>query len=232
MPIGKIGVGKGFRGLLEYLRADLDQNGEPRREVVTLCGTVLADDPKIAAKQFGAVWGQRPNREAPVRHVSVRCAPEDRETFDKNVQADVANRLAELFCWDVWQAISHGDHLHIVASVIRSDGGVGYDSHTKRAIETELRQVRQDYGLRRLRRSPALEETSSRPRQKTRPEQEAEAKGRLTDAPVSLSTSTSMRSGRPGSTFRRTARIAGVSRGIPLPCPATSRRRRAVSTAV
>ena len=154
MPIGKLGVGKGFRGLLEYLRAGLDQNGEPRPEVVTLCGTVLADDPKIAAKQFGAVWGQRPNREAPVRHVSVRCAPEDRETFDKNVQADVANRLAELFSWDVWQAISHGDHLHIVASVIRSDGGVAHDSHTKRAIETELRQVRQDYGLRRLRRSP------------------------------------------------------------------------------
>lgn len=116
MPIGKLGVGKGFRGLLDYLRADLDQNGEPRPEVVTLCGTVLADDPKIAAKQFGAVWGKRPNREAPVRHVSVRCAPEDRETFDKNVQADVANRLAERFGWDVWQAkLAETDREEMVA---------------------------------------------------------------------------------------------------------------------
>jgi len=176
MPVGKLTKGKSFRGVLRYIWQKLDHRGEPRPTVEFVAGSVRDRDPDAAARHFGLVRRMRQQRRDAVRHISIRCAPEDFDRFDAEVQAEIADRVVGRLGYDTWQAVSHGDHLHIVASLIRSDGSVADDSWNYRVIESELREIRIEYGLREVRQSPALERTPNQTRQPKNAEKHYQAR--------------------------------------------------------
>ncbi|MFE1912332.1 relaxase/mobilization nuclease domain-containing protein [Streptomyces anandii] len=93
-----------------------------------------------------------------VWHCPVRAAPEDPILTDAQ-WADIARRIVaaagiapegdEEACR--WVAVRHaGDHIHIAATLVRQDGRRPRRDHDIRAVQREVRQIEDDYGLRRL----------------------------------------------------------------------------------
>ncbi|NJP47187.1 relaxase/mobilization nuclease domain-containing protein [Streptomyces sp. PRB2-1] len=99
---------------------------------------------------------ERPDK--PVWHCSVRAAPEDPVLTDYQ-WADIARRMTAATgiaptdddgaCR--WIAVRHADdHIHILATKVRQDGGKPRDSYSYKRAQAEARRIEIDYGLRRV----------------------------------------------------------------------------------
>ncbi|MEV0263017.1 mobilization protein [Streptomyces sp. NPDC050617] len=99
---------------------------------------------------------QRPRRY--VWHCSVRAAPGDR-TLTDDEWANVARRLVAATGIDPgsgeagcrWAAVRHADdHIHIIATLVREDGGRPDDYRSGKRAQAECRLIESDLGLTRL----------------------------------------------------------------------------------
>jgi hypothetical protein len=99
---------------------------------------------------------ERPDK--PVWHCSVRAAPEDPVLTDSQ-WADIARRMTAATgiaptdddgaCR--WIAVRHADdHIHVLATKVRQDGGKPRDSYSYKRAQAEARRIEIDYGLRRV----------------------------------------------------------------------------------
>ncbi|MEU7042849.1 mobilization protein [Streptomyces varsoviensis] len=99
---------------------------------------------------------QRPRQH--VWHCSVRAAPDDR-TLTDDEWASIARRLTAATGIDPgggdagcrWAAVRHADdHIHILATLVREDGGRPDDYRSGKRAQTECRLIERELGLTRV----------------------------------------------------------------------------------
>lgn len=145
--IGKLIKGKGARGVINYVFAELDQKGEPRPRVAIVGGTFAGRNPRELAAEFGALHKLRPTIGKHVIHECLRLPEGDTEPSDKTW-----NAIAQMWCVEMgiddFVAVAHGDgHIHIAASRIKRDGSVVSDQHDYKRSEAAIRKIELAFGL-------------------------------------------------------------------------------------
>jgi hypothetical protein len=156
MTIAKINRGSGFRGVLNYL---LDPNKKPR--IISECA--IGSTPAELAREFRMISQLRPSVKKPARHFSISFAPEDGEVDDLIKEA-IAFRVLDGLGYQECQfiAIAHDrhdpghdethdhDHFHIVTNAVTLNGDHVRDSFDRYRIQPILREVEEEFGLRRI----------------------------------------------------------------------------------
>lgn len=168
--IAKQVKGRGFRGTLNYLLQ------KPEAELIG--GNMLGETPRELAAEFAESRKLRPNLERAVYHASLSLAPG--EKFSDEKWREVAGHYTKEMGIEGSQyaVIRHKDtehdHVHIVASRIRMDGGVVSDSQDYKRSEKVVRGLEIENGLTRvpnsdevLRRAPTGDEFRAALRTKT-----------------------------------------------------------------
>lgn len=181
--IENIEKGRGFRGTLNYVFASVDAEKRPRETVEVVGGTMAGRSPRELSAEFGALRRQRPKLGIAVCHASLRLAPGDRP-LSREEWAQAGKAWAEGMGFDSYVLVSHGDHLHIVASRIRADGSVVSDSNDFARGERLVRGIEQELGLVRVEASHLLDPTRQREHRKalTRGEVAQAERGQLPPA--------------------------------------------------
>jgi hypothetical protein len=117
----KVSRGDGFRGVLDY---NFSHDGGR-----VIAGNMAGDDARSLSREFGAVRRLRPDISKPVWHQALRLPPGEKLTDEK--WAQVATEYVKKMGFSdghpfvvVKQDLEGGDHVHIVASRIASDGSV------------------------------------------------------------------------------------------------------------
>ncbi|WP_436787917.1 relaxase/mobilization nuclease domain-containing protein [Yinghuangia sp. YIM S10712] len=155
-------------GLLSYLYGPKDGEHTDPHLVASYDG--FAPDPGRDAdatlKELSSLLDlpvRRAGDKAPTKHVwhiSVRAAPEDRTLTDAD-WGDVARRIVKATGIDAgtdsglpgcrWVAVRHAeDHIHIAATLVRSNGEAYHPFKEGIDAQEEARLIERDYGLRRL----------------------------------------------------------------------------------
>ncbi|MBS1654161.1 MAG: relaxase/mobilization nuclease domain-containing protein [Bacteroidetes bacterium] len=153
--IGKITIGKSFRGCLLYCMYDKQQKKdmEPvmkdRAEVLHF--NQCFGDAKELIKQFNEVRRLNSKLSRPVLHITLSLAPGERLPKDK------CTELCEVCARDMgfeknqYVAIEHRDtmhqHLHIVVNRIGYDGRTVSDSNNYKKIAAFCRKMEQSFSL-------------------------------------------------------------------------------------
>jgi Relaxase/Mobilisation nuclease domain len=159
MAIAKISKGSGFRGVMDYL---LDPDKRPR--IISSC--VFSSAPDNLAREFRLVANLRPAVTKPVRHYSISFAPEDGSVDDSTKEA-ISFRILDGLGYGECQfiAVDHHrddpghdyahdhDHMHIVTNAVSVKGEYVRDSFDRFKIQTILREVERDFGLREIKSS-------------------------------------------------------------------------------
>ncbi|WPZ35527.1 DNA-primase RepB domain-containing protein [Thalassobaculum sp. OXR-137] len=155
--IGKLIKGSGSRGLINYLLADRDHNGDDRPRVEIIGGTLTGRDTRSLAAEFGQLHRLRPGLGQHVAHQSLRLHPDDPRLTDAE-WSDLASQWADGMGFEAFVVVGHGDdHVHVAASRIRLDGSVVSDTHDFRRSEALVRQLEVRFGLIRVEASHLLE---------------------------------------------------------------------------
>jgi hypothetical protein len=169
MAIGKITKGSGFGGVCGYALAP---DKKPR--VLSHCG--VGDDlrPRAVASSFRRVSNLRPTVTKPVRHLSISFAPEDGALSDEIKNAIVDRVLRDLGYQNCqYIAIDHDradpghshihdhDHLHIITNAVDFFGNYVRDSWERYKIQSSLREVELEFGLRQVESSWEIKATVS-----------------------------------------------------------------------
>ena len=137
----------------------LDPAKKPR--IVSSC--VASSTPADIAREFRLVANLRPGVTKPVRHFSISFAPADGRVDDVIKEA-VALRVLDGLGYEDCQfiAIDHDrddpghdyihdhDHIHVVTSAVTVLGEYVKDSFDRYKIQTILREVERDFGLREI----------------------------------------------------------------------------------
>ena len=137
----------------------LDPAKKPR--IVSSC--VASSTPTDIAREFRVVANLRPSVTKPVRHFSISFAPVDGRVDDVIKEA-VALRVLDGLGYEDCQfiAIDHDrddpghdyihdhDHIHVVTSAVTVLGEYVKDSFDRYKIQTILREVERDFGLREI----------------------------------------------------------------------------------
>jgi len=119
-----------------------------RRDFRRLCGLLQQPHAALGPRGF----------DRPVWHCAVRAAPEDRHLSDAEwaqIAGDIMHRtgLAPSGQEDDavrWVTVRHGDdHIHIVATLARQDGGKPRTSNERYRVREACRGAEERYGLRR-----------------------------------------------------------------------------------
>lgn len=156
--IGKLIKGRGARGLIEYLLAELDQKGGPRPQARIIGGTFAGRTAREIAAEFGALHALRPRLGVYVAHEALRLPVGDPE-LDDGSWSLIAARWAEEMGFEDFLVVNHGDgHVHIAASRIKRDGSVVSDQHDYRRSEAIIRQIEKDFGLTAVESSHLLDQ--------------------------------------------------------------------------
>ncbi len=155
--IGKIKIGKSFRGCLFYCLNDKRQKESQkvmknRAEILMFnkCG----GNQKELVQQFNEVRQLNPKLSKPVLHISLSLAPEDVSPKDKLI--DMCEQCAKEMGFENNQyvAIHHLDteyqHIHIVANRIGFDKRTVSDSNNYKRIANYCRKMELKYELRQV----------------------------------------------------------------------------------
>lgn len=138
--IQKILKARSASDALRYLLRPNDSKGRVRPHI-ELLPSIFAGQAEIElAREFGAILGLRPTLKRNVFHSTLRKSPRDREILDEE-WSRIAEEYACGLGFDVFQPISHGDHVHILASRVRLDGSVVNDSHDFARGERLVREI-------------------------------------------------------------------------------------------
>lgn len=132
-------------GLIAYVTASHDHEGRERGTVIALGGTVPGRGAKELADGFEALAALRPGLNRTVAHLMLRWTAADNPSVDQ--QAEMARLHAEALGFQHWTAFSHGDHVHVAASRVNSDGSVVSDRWDWKRAETSVRDLERRFGL-------------------------------------------------------------------------------------
>ena len=156
--IGKITIGKSFRGCLLYclndkVRGQNQQEEMKGRSEVLMYNRCYGTDKELIG-QFNEVRQLNPRLSRPVLHITLSLAP------GENLSKDKLMEIAEDCGWEMgfennqFVAISHRDtshqHLHIVANRIGFDKRTVSDSNNYQKISNYCRKTELKYGLKQV----------------------------------------------------------------------------------
>lgn len=155
--IGKIMIGKSFRGCLLYCLHDKQQSQEQpvvkdRAEV--LLYNKCYGNSKELIQQFGEVRLLNQKVKKPVLHITLSLAPVEQLGKDKLMEI-VEGCAKDLgFQNNQYIAVGHRDtwhqHLHIVANRIGFDGRTVSDSNSYKKVALFCRKMELKYGLKQV----------------------------------------------------------------------------------
>jgi len=146
--IGKQIKGTGFQGCLNYVLG--------KKDAALIGGTMCGQTPEELAAEFAIARQLRPSLKVAVFHATLSVdRTEKLENSEKNDQrwlAIAANYMKAMnFDNSQYAVVKHSDtehdHIHIVASRIRLDGGVVDDSWDYYRSQETIRQLEQNYNL-------------------------------------------------------------------------------------
>lgn len=146
--IGKQIKGTGFRGCLNYVLG--------KKDAYLIGGTMCGQTPEELAAEFAIARQLRPNLKVAVFHATLSVDSteklEDSEENDQRWLAIAANYMKAMeFDNNQYAVVKHSDtehdHIHIVASRIRLDGGVVDDSWDYYKSQETIRQLERNYSL-------------------------------------------------------------------------------------
>lgn len=146
--IGKQIKGTGFGGCLNYVLG--------KKDAALIGGTMCGQTPEELATEFAIARQLRPNLKVAVFHATLSVdRTEKLESSEKNDQrwlAIAANYMKAMeFDNNQYAVVKHSDtdhdHVHIVASRIRLDGGVVDDSWDYYRSQETIRQLERNYNL-------------------------------------------------------------------------------------
>ncbi|WP_315836141.1 DNA-primase RepB domain-containing protein [Bradyrhizobium prioriisuperbiae] len=143
--IGKITKGGNAAGLLAYVSAAQDAQGRERESVAALGGTIAGETTAEQVAHFQMLADQRPAVATTVSHLMLRWTAADPPSLAE--QALMAELHATSLGYQHYCVFSHGDHLHIAASRINSDGSVVNDSWDWKRAEQSIRALELKFGL-------------------------------------------------------------------------------------
>ena len=148
--IGKVVVGRSYRGLASYLLED------ERGRIVA--GTMAGRTPRELAAEVGQFRRLNPKLGKAVAHFSLNPAPDDHDLSDEQWQAIAERFMSELGFGDApWVGVIHRDtyfdgqvrpHLHLAACRISAKTGrTVSDSNFFYRTEEAIRGIERDFGL-------------------------------------------------------------------------------------
>lgn len=156
--IGKIIIGKSFRGCISYCLEDKKQNLKTEHSLKSraevLAYNLCYGDKLELIRQFNEVRNLNPKLSKPVMHVTLSLAPG--EFLDKGKLADLVEQCAIDLGFEKNQyiAVAHNDtthqHLHIVANRIGFDGRTVKDNHNYQKIAAYCRRMELKHGLQQV----------------------------------------------------------------------------------
>lgn len=144
--IGKIIIGKSFRGCISYC---LD-----KKEAELLTTNLCYGNKKELITQFNEVRRLNQNLSKPVQHVTISLAKG--EQLDKARLVSIAEDCAEDLGFEKNQyiVIAHRDtghqHIHIVANRVSFDGKTVKDNHNYRKMAVYCRKMEEKHGLKKV----------------------------------------------------------------------------------
>jgi hypothetical protein len=144
--IGKIIIGKSFRGCINYC---LD-----KKEAELLNTNLCYGDKKELITQFNEVRRLNQNLSKPVQHITISLAKG--EQLDKARLVSIAEDCAKDFGFEKNQyiVIAHHDtghqHIHIVANRVSFDGKTVKDNHNFRKMAVYCRKMEEKHGLQKV----------------------------------------------------------------------------------
>jgi hypothetical protein len=154
--IGNLTKGRGMRGLISYLLGDRDHNGDLRPEAVVVGGTAVGTDVNSISRQYAAWRRLNPDAVCPVVHESLSPTVADRPLTHADM-AEIGRRWAESMGYEIYTVVSHGDHLHIAALRIKSDGNLVSTWGDFGKSEKIVRKIEREFGLDKIQSSHLLE---------------------------------------------------------------------------
>lgn len=143
MMIGKIKIGTGFRGALNYNFRESKGN--------VIASTMAGKTARELAAEFGAIRALRPSMTRAVFHTSISIAPGEKLSDDQ--WRFVSDKVLNGLDFDGSQSVvfRHDDtehpHIHILANRIRIDGSVVSDSKNYARLEKIMRDLEKELGL-------------------------------------------------------------------------------------
>lgn len=145
----KISRGRGFRGALDYVFKRATKGAEPGR---LLGGNMSGQDARQLAAEFGQVRRTRPDIEKPVWHNALRL-PKDEKLTDAQwvaIADDYMQRMGFAEAHPrayVLHDDADGQHIHIVASRVSTDGKVYLGKNENLASTRHIQALEREHGL-------------------------------------------------------------------------------------
>jgi len=155
--IQKAQIGRGFRGVLNYVFAESAERGhDPARIVDT---NMAGETPRELAAEFGVFRCLNPDLTRAVYHCSLRL-PADEHLDDVGWAGFSRDYLAAMGFTDVpYVVVQHApDHVHLIASRIQCDGRTVSDSNERWRSNGIVHTLEERYGLSHA-RDPERERT-------------------------------------------------------------------------
>ncbi len=153
--IGKITIGKSFRGCILYCLNDKIQESNPEQVMKNRAELLLFNkcygNQKELIHQFNEVRRLNTKLSKPVLHITLSLAPGER--LAKNKMAEICEACAKDFGFENNQfiAINHTDtkhqHFHIIANRIGFDTKTVSDSNNYKKIANFCRKIELEYDL-------------------------------------------------------------------------------------
>jgi len=156
--IGKVTVGKSFKGCLLYCLNDKKQDIQTQdvmkgRAKILMFNQCYGNAKELIA-QFHDVRQLNPKLSKPVLHITLSLAPGERLSNDKLMEITQQCAHDMGFENNQYVAISHNDtshqHLHIVANRVGLDKRTVSDSQSYKKIATFCRKIELKYGLKQV----------------------------------------------------------------------------------
>jgi len=144
--IQKAHIGRGFRGVLNYV---CDESAERGHESARILGTNMAGrTPRELAAEFGAFRRLNPDLTRAVYHCSLRL-PTHESLSDAGWAGFSRDYLREMgFADTPYVVVQHaGDHVHLIASRIRFDGGTVPDGNDRWRSNAVVHGLEEKYHL-------------------------------------------------------------------------------------
>lgn len=161
MAVGNLIKGTSAGGLASYLLGSHDHNGDERPRADKIGGTIIGDTVKEITQEAEDLHALRPSLGKHIAHMSINFSPEDRQLTDQE-QAEIGAFWAEGMGFESYAIFSHGDHEHILASRVKSDGSVVSDSNDWARSEKLIREIEQRWDLVKVEASHLLEPEKGR----------------------------------------------------------------------
>jgi len=144
--IQKAQIGRGFRGVLNYVFKESAELGHDDPRIV---GTnMVGETPRALAAEFGLVRVLNPDVSRAVYHCSLRVPEGERVTEERWGQVSRAYLEGMGFADVPYVVVKHAeDHVHIIAARIDFDGRTVSDSNDRWRSNRVVHEVEGRYGL-------------------------------------------------------------------------------------